>query len=1074
MLRVRGHRAALLAGVAGLAVSGSIAMAQDRTWNGGTGSWGTAANWNLPDVPDTYSERGVISAPGTYIVTISGSYNLGGVLVSNPDATLNIDPGQTQRVNADITNNGTIVFNDSGANAGSQIILNSAFSLLGTGQLVMNANPANLDTAYFYWNGGGEVLTNGAAHTIRGTGNMYPYFTNLGTVNADRAGLVLNFRTQPKSNAGTMKATNGGTLRFDGVGLTQTGAGTLLADGGTVQLNSVSESGGTLTAMPGSQVQCTGTSYVGNAATNGTLAVVAGSTVRMTADIQNNGTILVNDSGANAGSQWLMNSSATLNGPGDLLLNANPANLDSAYIYWNGGGETLTNASTHLIHGAGNIYCYLTNNGTIRADASGKTLQLTSQPKTNNNLITAVNGANLAVTTCAITQAGGTMSAIGAGSTVTLTNAGVTGGTVSASGGGVVNTNNNTFDSVTLSGPVNVLNGTLLAVSNALTNNGTLSINPPGANSATWLRVNNSLTLNGTGTLVLNANPVNLDTSYIYWNGGGEVLTHGAGHTIRGTGNIYPYLVNNGTISADVSGQTLQLTSQPKTNNSVIRAINGANLSVLSCTVTQNSPGSLTATGAGSTLSFTSAGVSGGLVAASGGGVTILNNSTLTSLVLSGPAQMPAGTSNYFNTSLTNNGSIVINPTGGNSGTWFRPNNNATIDGTGEIVLNANALNLDTAYLTWNGGGEVLTLGANHTVRGTGRIYVSFDNLGAIRADATGKVLEIISGQGKTNENLIQAENGGTLSISGVNLTQTASGQIRAQGGTVSIVNSNITGGSFISNSNSDLFNISGTVTVGGIYAATQMRVNGGATLRAASSFTNACNIVVSSIVQFLPPAATVDGPGRFFLNATPATIGSAYLTWNGGGEVFTNGPQHTVAGTGTIYVRTLNQGTLSPGNGQDSIGQLDARSIVTCAPSGVVEIEIGGPNPTDFDRITGPAAWTIDGTLRVSTTNGFVPGYGTTYDIITYGSHTGAFAAIDGYGWTVQYLPDRVRLIAVCDADVNQDGNADQGDVDYLINVVAGGDNPTNVDPDFNRDGNVDQGDGDALINAVAGGGCN
>ena len=59
------------------------------------------------------------------------------------------------------------------------------------------------------------------------------------------------------------------------------------------------------------------------------------------------------------------------------------------------------------------------------------------------------------------------------------------------------------------------------------------------------------------------------------------------------------------------------------------------------------------------------------------------------------------------------------------------------------------------------------------------------------------------------------------------------------------------------------------------------------------------------------------------------------------------------------------------------------------------------------------------------------------------------------------------------CDGDLNQDGNVDQGDIDYLINVVAGGANPTGIDPDFNRDGNVDQGDIDALINVIAGGNC-
>jgi hypothetical protein len=59
------------------------------------------------------------------------------------------------------------------------------------------------------------------------------------------------------------------------------------------------------------------------------------------------------------------------------------------------------------------------------------------------------------------------------------------------------------------------------------------------------------------------------------------------------------------------------------------------------------------------------------------------------------------------------------------------------------------------------------------------------------------------------------------------------------------------------------------------------------------------------------------------------------------------------------------------------------------------------------------------------------------------------------------------------CDPDLNQDGNVDQADVDYLIDVIAGGPNPGGIDPDFNHDGNADQADVDALINVVAGGAC-
>ncbi|MBI1191222.1 MAG: hypothetical protein GC200_11150 [Tepidisphaera sp.] len=59
------------------------------------------------------------------------------------------------------------------------------------------------------------------------------------------------------------------------------------------------------------------------------------------------------------------------------------------------------------------------------------------------------------------------------------------------------------------------------------------------------------------------------------------------------------------------------------------------------------------------------------------------------------------------------------------------------------------------------------------------------------------------------------------------------------------------------------------------------------------------------------------------------------------------------------------------------------------------------------------------------------------------------------------------------CNPDVNQDGATDQGDVDYLINVIAGGENPNNINPDFNQDGASDQGDIDALINTIASGQC-
>ncbi|MBI1190700.1 MAG: hypothetical protein GC200_08500 [Tepidisphaera sp.] len=77
---------------------------------------------------------------------------------------------------------------------------------------------------------------------------------------------------------------------------------------------------------------------------------------------------------------------------------------------------------------------------------------------------------------------------------------------------------------------------------------------------------------------------------------------------------------------------------------------------------------------------------------------------------------------------------------------------------------------------------------------------------------------------------------------------------------------------------------------------------------------------------------------------------------------------------------------------------------------------------------------------------------------------------------FTGPFAADRIITLTpqrLCDADVNADGVADQGDIDTLIDIIAGGSNPANINADFNHDGARDQGDVDALINVIAGGQC-
>ncbi|MBI1190599.1 MAG: hypothetical protein GC200_07990 [Tepidisphaera sp.] len=93
---------------------------------------------------------------------------------------------------------------------------------------------------------------------------------------------------------------------------------------------------------------------------------------------------------------------------------------------------------------------------------------------------------------------------------------------------------------------------------------------------------------------------------------------------------------------------------------------------------------------------------------------------------------------------------------------------------------------------------------------------------------------------------------------------------------------------------------------------------------------------------------------------------------------------------------------------------------------------------------------------------------------LFAVGTHTVVLTVTDAQGLTGQ---DSLIVDVVtpegCNPDFNQDGVIDQGDIDYLINVVAGGENPTGADPDFNHDGVADQGDIDSAIDVVAGGPC-
>ena len=90
----------------------------------------------------------------------------------------------------------------------------------------------------------------------------------------------------------------------------------------------------------------------------------------------------------------------------------------------------------------------------MNADQSGKTMQLFSQNKTNNNLLEATNGGILQFTDAAYTQGGSGQIVADVGSRVRFGNMGVTGGVIRSVGTGFCELyGSSTFDSNTISRP---------------------------------------------------------------------------------------------------------------------------------------------------------------------------------------------------------------------------------------------------------------------------------------------------------------------------------------------------------------------------------------------------------------------------------------------------------------------------------------------------------------------------------------------------------------------------------------------------------------------------------------------
>ncbi len=328
------------------------------------------------------------------------------------------------------------------------------------------------------------------------------------------------------------------------------------------------------------------------------------------------------------------------------------------------------------------------------------------------------------------------------------------------------------------------------------------------------------------------------------------------------------------------------------------------------------------------------------------------------------------------------------------------------------------------ATIDWNGGSQVRLGDCNSaaTFRNEGRLNVKFDNL--FFEDCGGQVVNTgtiakTAGTGVSTVTAALDNTGGTLDVETGTLDATA--LVNYNGATHTL-----TGGTYL---------VAGTLRIPSVDIQT-----------------NAAKIVLdgaaSGIVDRNNPA--LDGLRDFATNAAAGDF-----TIKNGRNLFSSGargPDLTnhgaLRGTGTYFENVSSDGTIAPGT---SIGTMTINGAFTQLAGGTTEIEVAklGPSAvagTDFDRLVVTGAIALDGHLLGKAVGGLTPTTGQSVDVITHGTRTGTFAAVDSSPsplpgnlyFDARYDPSAVKLFAVpgVSADTSSFPEGDSGSVNRTVTV--------------------------------------
>ncbi len=628
--------------------------------------------------------------------------------------------------------------------------------------------------------------------------------------------------------------------------------------------------------------------------------------------LRNEGTIHIGTAGAASDAVlYISNGTRLLNGSGECILESGGTPTRALIRAYYG---SFTQAADHTIRGSGGIYCGFTNYGTIVADVPGEELWVHADNRTNYGTLAAINGGALVIGNYTTTQ-GPTGVILADGGTVWMSdNSRIVGGTLSTANDGAIKGGATHYlTDIASTGQMDLLGGARVywGGTGVSTNDGTVTINADSSTTdAVLYMYNDNVTIEGTGAFVLRTTGDLNDAQLRGYYGS---MTQGAGHTIRGEGTISTGIDNYGTISADVDGRVLYLSSAAKTNRNLMQATNNGILRIGSGAVTQ-APGATILADGGIVQLDNSSDVTGGTFATANGGVVeVYASSYLSGITNLGTMTLPEGSRAYWRAGESvNDGTIVINPTGGpTDAVLYGHSGTVDLSGSGEIVMRTAGDVSDAQLAAYYSS---LIHGANHTIRGEGRISTGIDNHGTVSADVAGRVLQLDSAA-KTNHGVMQATGGGLLSVCAT-VDQAAEAMLLADNGTVQLSNSSIVNGGVLRTANGGRVQGAGShffnnVTNEGdfdLLAGARSYCGGTSLVNHGTLAINREQSTADAVLYAYSSTVRIDGDGQITL-ATAGDVSDAQVLGYYGS--FVQGPNHTIRGEGRIGVHLTNEGTV-------------------------------------------------------------------------------------------------------------------------------------------------------------------